>query len=179
MPHILFYFIFKSKLTRDIERSNEHHEVKDIKGVLGFVFLMCFDKSFRGLFYYRIGYFSFFIRWMLPTFRSLMINTHSLIGEGALFVHSFSTIVNHESIGKNFWISHNCTIGNSKGGRPVIKDNVTIHPGSLVFGNITIGNNVVIGAGSVVNKSIPDNCTVVGNPARIIRRDGIKVNENL
>ena len=47
------------------------------------------------------------------------------------------------------------------------------------FGPIKIGNNVVIGAGSVVTKSVPDNCTVVGNPARIIRRDGIKVNESL
>lgn len=48
-----------------------------------------------------------------------------------------------------------------------------------MIGDITIGNNVVIGAGSVVTKSVPDNCTVVGNPARIIRRDGIKVNESL
>ena len=48
-----------------------------------------------------------------------------------------------------------------------------------MIGDIKIGNNVVIGAGSVVTKSVPDNCTVVGNPARIIRRDGIKVNESL
>ena len=42
---------------------------------------------------------------------------------------------------------------------------------SVVFGNIKIGNNVTIGAGSVVTKDIPDNCVVAGNPARIIKRN--------
>lgn len=54
--------------------------------------------------------------------------------------------------------------------RPVIGDNVKICTGAIVCGDITIGNNVIIGAGSVVFKSIPDNCVVVGNPARIIKR---------
>lgn len=44
-----------------------------------------------------------------------------------------------------------------------------------VIGNINIGNNVTIGAGSVVIKSIPDNCVVVGNPARIVKKNGEKV----
>lgn len=39
-----------------------------------------------------------------------------------------------------------------------------------MIGNVIIGNNVVVGAGTVVTKSIPDNCTVVGNPMRIIKR---------
>lgn len=45
--------------------------------------------------------------------------------------------------------------------------------------NITIGDNVVIGAGAIVPKSVPPNCIVVGNPARIIKRKGLKVNEKL
>ena len=45
--------------------------------------------------------------------------------------------------------------------------------GSFVFGDITIGNNVIIGANSVVNKDVPDNVIVAGNPFRIIR-----INEN-
>ena len=51
--------------------------------------------------------------------------------------------------------------------------------GALILGDIHIGDNVIVGAGTVVTKSVPNNCTVVGNPARIIRRDGIKVNEPL
>ena len=47
---------------------------------------------------------------------------------------------------------------------------------ALVFGGIRIGNNVTVGAGSVVTKDVPDNCVVVGNPARIIQINNEKVN---
>lgn len=43
-----------------------------------------------------------------------------------------------------------------------------------IIGNVKIGNNVMIGAGSIVTKDIPDNAVVVGNPARIINYDAIK-----
>ncbi len=57
----------------------------------------------------------------------------------------------------------------------VIGDDVYIGTGSVLsLGDITIGNNVIVGANSVVNKSIPDNCTVVGNPMRIIKTNRVK-----
>ena len=101
------------------------------------------------------------------------------IGKSALFVHAFSTIINADSIGNNFRITHSCTIGNSNSGRPKIGDNVTIHTGVIIFGNIILGNNVTIGAGSVVLKNVPNNSTVVGNPAFIKVLDGKKVNIKL
>jgi len=43
-----------------------------------------------------------------------------------------------------------------------------------MFGNITVGNNVIIGANSVVNKDVPDNAIVAGAPAKILRyRDDV------
>ena len=67
--------------------------------------------------------------------------------------------------------------GNSKyPGVPVIGNNVQISRGSVVFGGITIGNNVVIGANTVVNFPVPDNAVVVGNPGRIVR---IKESESI
>ena len=48
-----------------------------------------------------------------------------------------------------------------------------------MLGPIEIGENSTIGAGAVVTKSVPKNCVVVGNPAMIIRRDGVKVKEKL
>ena len=57
---------------------------------------------------------------------------------------------------------------------PIIGDNVWICPNCVVFGGINIGNNVVIGAGTILNKSVPDNCTVVGNPVRIVKMNGEK-----
>ena len=57
---------------------------------------------------------------------------------------------------------------------PKIKDNVWIGPGARVYGDITIGNNTVIGTNSVVNKSFPDNVTIAGVPAKIINKKGYK-----
>lgn len=46
--------------------------------------------------------------------------------------------------------------------------------GSFLFGGITIGKNVVVGANSVVNKDVPDNAIVAGAPAKILRfRDDV------
>ena len=47
--------------------------------------------------------------------------------------------------------------------------------GAIIIGNVHIGSNVKIGAGTVLTKSVPDNCTVVGNPAKIIMKDGVRV----
>ena len=61
----------------------------------------------------------------------------------------------------------------------VIGDFVTIFTHSVVIGDIRIVNNVTIGASTMVYKDVPDNCVVIGNPARIIRQDGQKVNIKL
>ncbi len=53
-------------------------------------------------------------------------------------------------------------------GKIKIGDYVSIGDGAKIMPGVTIGNNVIIGAGSVVSKSIPDNCMVAGNPIRYI-----------
>lgn len=50
-----------------------------------------------------------------------------------------------------------------------IEDNVWIGGGTIILPGVTIGKNSVIGAGSIVNKTIPENCVAVGNPCRVIR----------
>ena len=50
---------------------------------------------------------------------------------------------------------------------PIIGDNVYISHGACVFGGITIGSNVIIGANAVVNKPVPDNVVIAGVPAKI------------
>ena len=59
-------------------------------------------------------------------------------------------------------------IGYSKVGRVVIGNDVFIGADSVILPGVTIGSNVVVGAATVVTKDIPDNCVVVGNPGRII-----------
>ena len=54
-----------------------------------------------------------------------------------------------------------------------------IGSGAKVIGPCVIGNNVKIGANAVVAKDVPDNCTVVGVPAYIVKKDGINVRMSL
>ena len=82
-------------------------------------------------------------------------------------------------MGSNCWINQQVTIGRTERGAPTIGDNVTIHAGAIVIDDVVIGNAVTVGAGAVVTKSIPDKCVVVGNPAYILKRDGIRVDEPL
>lgn len=97
----------------------------------------------------------------------------NVFGPGLTIVHTGTIVVSGKAkIGKNCRI-HVCTnIGNAithgQDGTPVIGDNVYIGPGAKIFGPITIGNNVAIGANAVVNKSFPDNCTIAGVPAKKI-----------
>ena len=63
--------------------------------------------------------------------------------------------------------------------KPTIGDNVTVFAGAKILGNVKVGNNSIVGANAVVIKDVPENCTVVGVPAYIVRRNGVKVKEPL
>lgn len=57
----------------------------------------------------------------------------------------------------------------------MIGDNCIIYPGAKIFGEIKIGNNCVIGANAVVNKSFPDNSIIGGIPGKLLRLKDEKV----
>lgn len=92
--------------------------------------------------------------------------------------HPTSTYLNALSIGRNFAVRQNTTIGNKIDGRndlvPIIGDNVFVGANVCIIGNVEIGNNVIIGAGCVITKSVPSNTVVAGNPMRILKsnKDG-------
>ena len=60
------------------------------------------------------------------------------------------------------------TLGYTRLGTVNIGNNVFVGASSIILPGVNIGNNVVIGAGSVVSRDIPDNCVAVGSPAKII-----------
>ncbi|HHT7796125.1 TPA: serine O-acetyltransferase [Streptococcus suis] len=72
-------------------------------------------------------------------------------------------------IGNNCRLYHQVTIGQKNGKYPTIGNNVIIYPGAKIFGDIKVGNNVIIGANSVINFDVPDNTVVAGNPAKILK----------
>jgi serine O-acetyltransferase len=135
-------------------------------------------EEFRTLVRYRVPAARIFVRLLGSSCPALYINTPN-IGPGLFLQHAFATIIHARSIGKNCWINQQVTIGfNGAGKHPTIGDNVTVRAGAKVLGDITIGDNVVIGAGAVVVKDVPANCTVVGVPARIVKRNGIRLAPN-
>lgn len=98
------------------------------------------------------------------------------IGEGLTFAHWGAIIVNPNSvIGKNCLIYQGVTLGSQRGGgkpgAPKIGNNCIISSGAKIIGGITIGDNVVIGANSVVTKDIPSGTVAVGIPCKVIRDD--------
>lgn len=93
------------------------------------------------------------------------------IGKAVQITHPFGIVVFAKSIGSNIWLHSGCVIGqahNGVGDMPTIGNNVSFGVGCKVIGNISIGNNVIIGANAVVTHDVPDNSIVAGIPARVI-----------
>ena len=115
------------------------------------------------------------IRGGVPSISELRLKG-AKIGENC---HIYGTIDHgHEflvTIGNNVTLASSCNLlthdgstkkilGFSKVGRIDIGDNVFIGAGSIILPNVKIGNNVIVGAGSVITRDIPDDSIVVGNP---------------
>lgn len=92
------------------------------------------------------------------------------IGKGLKINHGLGTIIGARVIiGDNALLHQGITFGDRNGGRPNILDNVKVYAGSTILGDITVGNNSVIGANSLCIVSVPDNQIFGGNPAKFIK----------
>ncbi|PSU26845.1 serine acetyltransferase [Photobacterium phosphoreum] len=109
-------------------------------------------------------------------FCGLDIPARAKIGKGLMMFHPQNIVIHRDVIiGDNVILKHNITIGNKidkvtgKYVAPVIGNNVELSPGVIILGDVVIGDNCIIGAGSIVTKSIPKNSIAVGNPAKVIK----------
>lgn len=104
-------------------------------------------------------------------------NLEKILELNPLFGHPYGVVIaEHVKMGRNCVLFQNITIDKNiedtedEANYPVIGDNVTICAGAVVVGKVKVGNNVMIGANAVVVNDIEDNCLVVGNPAKVIRK---------
>ena len=174
-PHVLFCACSKNRkhIAADVAAYKEDGKQGS------FLWFMVYNPSFRTLFYHRIGTVSKLISWLAPGQVTFTISKNTHVGDGVLFFHSYGTILNAREIGEGCRIVCNITLGEKQDKTPIIGKHVEILPGAVIAGDVTIGDNCVIGPNAVVYKSIPANCVVVGNPAYILKRDGVVVNEPL
>jgi serine O-acetyltransferase len=118
----------------------------------------------------------FFPRWISHISRFLTgieIHPGATLGEGVFIDHGMGVVIGETAIvGDYVTIYQGVTLGGTSLQKvkrhPTLGNHVVVGVGAKVIGNITIGDNTRIGAGSVVIKSAPANCTIVGNPGRIV-----------
>lgn len=108
------------------------------------------------------------------------IHPGAKIGKGLFIDHGMGVVIGETAvIGNDCLLYQGVTLGGTgkdKGKRhPTLGDNVLVGAGAKVLGPFRVGSNVKIAANAVVLNAIPDNCTAVGVPARVVRRNGRKI----
>jgi len=179
--------------TRDLARFLECNGIKNT--VFNRFFAVLLFPALQFLLSYRIR--CWFARGGLGFLEIIMLRMEELIfssqilryygvqiGPGLYLTHPHGITIGGATIGKNLTLSKNCTIGaklpvGAQGVGPmdwhskervVLGDWVFMGAGSCILGPVTVGDNVIIGANSVVVDDIPSNVMVAGVPARIIKK---------
>ncbi|WP_410512509.1 serine O-acetyltransferase [Paenibacillus sp. BR2-3] len=142
---------------------------------------------------HRIAHFLFKHRWytlarmvsQLSRFMTgIEIHPGAVIGRRLFIDHGMGIVIGETcEIGDDVIIYQGVTLGGTgkeKGKRhPTIGNNVVIGSGAKVLGSFRIGDNSNIGSNAVVLREVPNNSTVVGNPGRVVKRNGERVSDRL
>ena len=125
----------------------------------------------------------FWARWISQRSRrktGIEIHPGATIGKGLFIDHGTGVVIGETAIlGDNVTLYQGVTLGGTgkeHGKRhPTLEDNVMVSAGAKILGSFTIGENSKVGAGSVVLQPVPPNCTVVGVPGRIVKKDNVRI----
>lgn len=172
---ILIFILHKQRFVEDLKRYNKEVPFKKV-GIFYLCYCLMGKKEYRSVFAYRARLnllTTKIVMLFVPPLECIEIITKN-IGSGMRLFHKSGCVIRAERIGENFTCGQGVTIGVGKYNEtlntslPIIGDNVWIAANATVIGGILIGSNTIIGGGAVVVHDIPENCTVAGNPARII-----------
>ena len=125
------------------------------------------------LFFWYLPIYKFVIGW----FFNIEINPGVKAGKGFKLEYGYGSVVNGTTVfGENCTLRQLTTITSKKqedgkfGAAPKIGNNVDIGVNVTIIGDVQIGNNVIIGAGAVITKDVDENCVMVGNPAKLLKK---------
>jgi serine O-acetyltransferase len=178
MPHLL------SLIREDITNVMEHDPAAKSR----FEVFLCYS-GLHAVWSYRVNHWFWnhrlFLaaRWFSQLARLLTgieIHPGAKIGRRLFIDHGMGVVIGETSIvGDDVTLYQGVTLGGTgkeHGKRhPTLEDSVVVGGGAKILGNITVGKNSRIGAGSVVLRNVPDNSTVVGVPGHIVFREGKRV----
>jgi len=178
MPHLL------SLIREDVANVLEHDPAAKsrLEIYLGY-------SGLHAVWFYRVNHWlwnhNFFLlsRWLSQVarlFTGIEIHPGAQIGRRLFIDHGLGVVIGETSIvGDGVTLYQGVTLGGTGkevGKRhPTLLDDVVVGSGAKILGNITVGRNCRIGAGSVVLRNVPDESTVVGVPGHIIFREGKRV----
>ena len=125
--------------------------------------------------YWGVPFIPRFISYITRIITGIEIHPKAQIGNRFFIDHGEGVVIGETTIiGDDVLIYQQVTLGgtgNEHGKRhPTIGNNVIIGAGAKILGNITIGDNTRVGAGSVVVDDVPEHCTVVGVPGRVVQQ---------
>ncbi len=178
MPHLF------SLIREDISNVIEHDPAAKSRAEVFFCY-----SGLHAVWFYRINHWLwnhglFFVgRWLSQVARFLTgieIHPGAKIGRRLFIDHGMGVVIGETSIvGDDVTLYQGVTLGGTgkeQGKRhPTIEDNVVVGGGAKILGNLVVGKNCRIGAGSVVLRNVPNDSTVVGVPGHIIFREGKRV----
>ncbi|MEP1444775.1 MAG: hypothetical protein ABJK37_01500 [Paraglaciecola sp.] len=151
--------------------------------VIRFLVLLTMDAGFLAVFLYRI-YSRLYrcnilckvlakILWRFSVFIcGCYLQPQAKIGKGFCLPHPIGVVVGEGvTIGEFVKVYQSVTLGqDSCNNYPAIQDRVTIFAATTIAGKVTINARSIVGANSFVNKDVPNDCTVAGAPAKVIRQ---------
>jgi serine O-acetyltransferase len=178
MPH--FFGLVREDITNVMEHDPAAKSRLEV--------VLCY-AGLHAVWFYRINHWlwnrGFFLigRWLSEVARLLTgieIHPGAKIGRRLFIDHGMGVVIGETSIvGDDVTLYQGVTLGGTgkeHGKRhPTLEDNVVVGGGAKILGNIIVGRNCRIGAGSVVLRNVPENSTVVGVPGHIVFREGKRV----
>jgi serine O-acetyltransferase len=178
MPHLL------SLIREDVANVMEHDPAAKSRAEV----FLCYS-GLHAVWFYRMNHWlwnhgAFLLGRMLSQaarfLTGIEIHPGAKIGRRLFIDHGHGVVIGETAIvGDDVTLYQGVTLGGTgkeHGKRhPTIEDNVVVGGGAKILGNITVGKNCRIGAGSVVLRNVPENSTVVGVPGHIIFREGKRV----